>query len=143
MTRFVFALLLGLSLASGAWAGQTDYMVGAQDVLTITVYDQADLSGKFKVEADGTFTFPLIGRVKAAGTDAAGRSRPSSKTRLSDGYLKNPQVTVAIETYPEPADLRDGRSACARQLSADWRHDAHRGARARRIDHATGRATKS
>ena len=44
-----------------------DYVVGPQDVLTITSYDQADLSGKFTIEADGTFTFPLIGRFKAGG----------------------------------------------------------------------------
>ena len=51
----------------GAPASFTDYVVGPQDVLTITSYDQADLSGKFAVEADGTFTYPLIGRVKAGG----------------------------------------------------------------------------
>src|SRR6266550_3146463 len=45
----------------------TDYVVGPQDVLLITSYDQADLSGKFTVEADGTFTYPLIGRVKVGG----------------------------------------------------------------------------
>ena len=32
----------------------TQYVVGAHDVLTITCYDQADLSGKFVVETDGT-----------------------------------------------------------------------------------------
>src|SRR2546421_403800 len=46
----------------------TDYVIGAQDVLTITSYDQADLTGKFTVEADGTFTFPMIGRVRAGGS---------------------------------------------------------------------------
>ena len=67
MTRLAFTVLLSLTLASGALAGQADYTVGAQDVLTISVYDQPDMSGKFKVEADGTFTFPLIGRVTASG----------------------------------------------------------------------------
>src|SRR3954447_6989936 len=43
------------------------YVVGAQDVLTINCYDQNDLSGKFTLETDGTFTYPLIGRVKAGG----------------------------------------------------------------------------
>ena len=38
-----------------------------QDVLTIQVFDQADLGGKYTVETDGTFSFPLIGRVKAGG----------------------------------------------------------------------------
>ena len=45
----------------------SDYLIGPQDVLTIQVYDQADLGGKYSVEADGTFSFPLIGRVKAGG----------------------------------------------------------------------------
>ena len=39
-----------------------------QDVLTITVFGEAELSGKYTVEQDGTFTFPQIGRVKAGGT---------------------------------------------------------------------------
>src|SRR6478736_4830466 len=77
----------------------TDYRVGAQDVLTITSYDQADLSGKFTVEADGTFTFPLIGRVKAGGLTLRALE-DSLKTRLKDeGFFRNPQVTVSVETY--------------------------------------------
>ena len=55
----------------------TDYVVGPQDMLTITSYDQADLSGKFAVEADGTFTYPLIGRVRAGGLTLRASSRRS------------------------------------------------------------------
>jgi polysaccharide biosynthesis/export protein len=98
MTRLVHTVFLTLALASPAWAGQADYMVGAQDVLTISVYDQADMSGRFKVEADGTFTFPLIGRVTASGQTLRA-IEAELKKRLSDGYLRNPQVTVAVETY--------------------------------------------
>jgi polysaccharide export outer membrane protein len=80
-------------------ASVTDYRVGPQDVLTITSYDQADLSGKFTVEADGTFTYPLIGRVKAGGLTLRGLEE-SLKTRLKDeGFFRNPQVTVSVETY--------------------------------------------
>ena len=54
-------LLLSLLLFCGASAAQqTDYVIGPQDVLTIAVWDQEDLNGKFAVETDGTFTFPLI-----------------------------------------------------------------------------------
>lgn len=90
----------GRSLAqAGADAPVTDYRVGPQDVLTITSYDQADLSGKFTVEADGTFTYPLIGRVKAGGLTLRALE-DALKTRLKDeGYFRNPQVTVAVETY--------------------------------------------
>jgi protein involved in polysaccharide export with SLBB domain len=38
----------------------------SRDVLTITSYDQADLSGTFTVEADGTFTHPLVLRCALA-----------------------------------------------------------------------------
>jgi polysaccharide export outer membrane protein len=77
----------------------TDYLVGAQDVLTITSYDQADLSGKFTIEADGTFTYPLIGRFKAGGLTLRAVEE-GLKTRLKDeGFFKNPQITVAVELY--------------------------------------------
>src|SRR5258705_8837007 len=95
---FTLALLVVLGVARPARAQEPDYIVGSQDVLTITVYDQADLSGKFKVEADGNFTFPLVGRIKAAGIKLHDIEN-DLKTRLADGYIKNPQVTVAIETF--------------------------------------------
>jgi polysaccharide export outer membrane protein len=84
---------------TGGESPVTDYRVGSQDVLTITSYDQADLSGRFTVEADGTFTFPLIGRVKAGGLTLRALE-DSLKARLRDeGFFRNPQVTVAVETY--------------------------------------------
>ena len=77
----------------------SSYVVGPQDVLTITSYDQADLSGKFAIEADGTFTYPLIGRFKAGGLTLR-EVEDGLKNRLrSDGYFRNPQVTVSVETY--------------------------------------------
>ena len=75
-----------------------NYVIGSQDVLSITVWDQPDLSGKFTVEADGSFTFPLIGRIVAGGLslrDLEGHLRK----RLAEGYFKNPQVSVAVEQY--------------------------------------------
>jgi polysaccharide export outer membrane protein len=77
----------------------TDYVVGPQDVLTITSYDQADLSGKFTVEADGTFTYPMIGRVKAGGTTLR-QVEMQVKQQMKDmGFFKNPQITVSVDTY--------------------------------------------
>jgi polysaccharide export outer membrane protein len=79
-------------------AARSGYIIGAQDVLTITVWDAPDLSGKYTVEADGTFTFPLIGRVKAGGLTLRQCETDLTK-RLADGYFKNPQVSVAVESY--------------------------------------------
>jgi polysaccharide biosynthesis/export protein len=94
-------LLLTLALLTGAAStlpAQTDYVVGPQDVLTVTVFGEAELSGKYTVEQDGTFTFPQIGRVKAGGMTLRNLEQ-ELKTKLADGYLKNPQVAVAIENY--------------------------------------------
>jgi polysaccharide biosynthesis/export protein len=77
----------------------TDYVVGGHDVLTITSYDQADLSGKFAVEADGTFTFPLIGRFKAGGLTLRTVEEQLKLRLKEEGYFNNPQITVAIEQY--------------------------------------------
>lgn len=66
------ALLIG---PAGPLLAQNDYVVGAQDVLTITVFGEAELSGKYTVEQDGTFTFPQIGRVKAGGLTLRNPSR--------------------------------------------------------------------
>ena len=90
-------LICGVAFPTSAGA-QVDYTVGPQDVLSITVFGEADLSGKYTVEQDGTFTFPQIGRVKAGGLTLRGIEQDLRK-QLADGFLRNPQVAVAIENY--------------------------------------------
>jgi polysaccharide export outer membrane protein len=93
------ALVVALSATPAFSQAPSSYVVGAQDVLTITSYDQADLSGKFTIETDGTFTYPLIGRFNAGGLTLR-RVEDDLKGRLrDDGYFKNPQITVSVETY--------------------------------------------
>ena len=99
--RTIGALLMVLTLSAPRVAltqSAGDYVIGAQDVLSIAVFDQTDLGGKYAVELDGSFTFPLVGRVQAGGLTI--RSfEVELKKRLADGFFKNPQVTVAIEQY--------------------------------------------
>lgn len=77
----------------------SEYTVGPQDVLTITSYDQAELSGRFPVEADGTFAFPLIGRVKVGGLTLR-QVEALVKKQLAEGdFFTTPQLSVSIEQY--------------------------------------------
>ena len=98
LAGLVAVLCLGVPLAAAGQQQSPDYVVGPQDVLAITVWDQADLSGKFTVEADGSFSFPLIGRVKVGGLTLRAIEVELAK-KLSDGYFKNPQLTVTVDSY--------------------------------------------
>ncbi len=71
---------------------------GSQDILTITSFDQQDLTGKYPVDSDGTFTFPPIGRVKAGGLTLR-QLEAELKRLLMDGFFKDPQLSVGVETY--------------------------------------------
>ena len=97
--RALLALcVLVVLVPSLAAQSAADYVIGPQDVLSIQVFDQADLGGKYTVETDGTFSFPLIGRVTAGGMTLRGFEGELRK-KLADGYFRNPQVTVGVETY--------------------------------------------
>src|SRR5213595_2462517 len=104
-SRRVLFVVLACAIAGGASrpAAQTpavnDYVIGAQDVLTITSYDQNDLSGKFTVESDGTFTYPLIGRVTDGGLTLRALEREITTRLKDDGYFNNPQTAIAIDSY--------------------------------------------
>src|SRR5215467_10997424 len=93
-------LLAALVLASGPAvpAQAQEYVIGARDVLKITVWGQDDLSKEYPVDPDGYVSFPLIGRVKATGltpTSFAGDLR----NRLEKDFLVNPQVLVSVKDY--------------------------------------------
>ena len=92
------ALAAALTATAGAQEQPTAYVIGPQDVLAIQVFDQADLGGKYTVEADGSFSFPLVGRVIAGGMTLR-KFESELKRQLADGYFKNPQVTVAVVEY--------------------------------------------
>jgi polysaccharide export outer membrane protein len=119
MRKAQFAVALFL-LCAVSLCAQTDYTIGPQDVVTVTVFGEPDLSNKYTVEQDGTFTFPLIGRVKAGGLTLRALEQ-ELKTRLADGYLKNPQVNVSIETYRSQRILVLGevRAPAEYQLNGD------------------------
>lgn len=97
LTAWVCAFLTW-SAAIAVSSAQTSYVLGPQDAINVTVLGEEDLSRKYTIEQDGTFTFPLIGRVTAKGLTLRQLEAELTK-RLAAGYLKNPQVSVSIEAY--------------------------------------------
>jgi polysaccharide export outer membrane protein len=94
----IVLLLAVLQAAPAANDAQRLYVVGPNDVLTIGVYNQPQLSGKFVVEADGTFAYPLLGRVAAGGLSIRA-VEDKVRQGLAGGFLKDPQITVTVDQY--------------------------------------------
>jgi polysaccharide export outer membrane protein len=76
----------------------TDYVVGNGDILRVTVYGHDDLTQTVVVQADGSFVFPLIGRVKAGDLTTRELERKLG-TLLSQGFIRNPQIAVLVQEY--------------------------------------------
>jgi polysaccharide export outer membrane protein len=74
------------------------YIVGPQDQLSITVFEESELTGKYRVDSDGWFSFPLLERVRAAGRTVS-ELQATLTALLANGFLKNPQVRVEIDQY--------------------------------------------
>lgn len=72
--------------------------LGIGDVLEIRVYEEKNISGLYRIEADGSFTFPLVGAIKAVNLTPSELGR-NLKSLLKDGYLRDPQVNVFVKEF--------------------------------------------
>jgi len=74
------------------------YRIGLQDEVKVTVFNEPDLTNMYRVDADGSISFPFVGHVAAVGlTPAELQQRLTSM--LAAGYIRNPQVRVEINQY--------------------------------------------
>ena len=74
------------------------YVIGPQDNLSIIVSDEADLTGKYRVDSDGTISMPYLSRVPLAGLSLAEAQDKITKM-LKAGYLVNPQVRIEVDQF--------------------------------------------
>jgi polysaccharide export outer membrane protein len=72
---------------------QPDTSFGVGDSFDVRVFGEPDLSGTYKVGAEGTITFPLVGEVKVEGLDPQKVAKLLAD-KLREGILRDPQVTV-------------------------------------------------
>jgi polysaccharide export outer membrane protein len=73
----------------------TDYIIGPEDVLDITVWKNTDLSKTVQVRPDGRISLPLIGDVVAVSRTSAQLTDEIS-TRLK-AYMENPTVSIVVK----------------------------------------------
>lgn len=71
------------------------YIIGDEDVLSINVWKELDLTKVVPVRSDGRISLPLVGEVQAAGLTPA-QLEQELKAALR-GYISDPQVTVIVQ----------------------------------------------
>ena len=74
------------------------YRLGAGDRIRVTVFEQDGLTNTYSVDQSGYFAFPLVGAVPARGHTAQ-QIELTLASKLREGYLRNPDVSVEIDRY--------------------------------------------
>jgi len=73
-----------------------NYMIGAQDVLDISVWKEPEVSRTVPVRPDGKISLPLLNDVQAAGLTPS--QLAAQLTESLKKFVANPQVTVIVTT---------------------------------------------
>jgi polysaccharide export outer membrane protein len=98
----VCALLIGCGPSSRtviehpALPPNVDTSLGIGDTFEVRVFGEGDLSGLYKVGAEGNINFPLIGVLHVDGLDAQAIAKLIAD-KLREGILRDPQVTVLVK----------------------------------------------
>lgn len=89
--------VLDAAVAQGAaQPARNEYVLGAGDVIRVTVYQNPDLTLETRVSEAGVVSYPLLGSVRVGG-----QSVTEVEKRIADGlrtgnFVKQPQVTVLV-----------------------------------------------
>jgi polysaccharide export outer membrane protein len=94
----IFLIAFALAVLGGGAFAQSNYALMPGDLVQVSVFQEKDLSGSFRVSGDGMINMPLVGVVKVAGSGEAAAAA-TLRVRLLDGYLVDPQVTVRVVEY--------------------------------------------
>lgn len=77
-------------------APAADTSLGVGDTFEVRVFGEPDLTGTYRVGAEGTITFPLAGPIKVEGLEPQ-KVAAIIAERLREGILRNPQVSVLVK----------------------------------------------
>lgn len=78
--------------------GPSSNTLAANDLLEIRVYQEADLTGVYRVDADGRIDFPLCGKVQVAGGTASHAAAAITEC-LKNGFVRRPQVSALVKEF--------------------------------------------
>jgi len=74
------------------------YRLDSGDRLRVTVFEQQGLTNTYTVDQAGYIAFPLVGQVAARGQTLPALEGAIA-SRLKQGYLRDPDVSIEIDRY--------------------------------------------
>jgi polysaccharide export outer membrane protein len=75
---------------------ESEYLLGPGDLLTVTVFETADLNTEARVSSRGYISMPILDRVNVLGLTVA-QAEEKIETLLREKYLQNPHVSVFVK----------------------------------------------
>jgi len=117
----LLVLLAAVSLCSSSATAQSDYRIGVDDILIVTVLDQKELEQVVTVRPDGKISLPLIGDAEAAGLTVTELS--SRLTTLYGRTVRGASVQVTVKevrsrpVYFAGAVVRPGQLQLTQELT--------------------------
>lgn len=101
MKRLLCSLALACFLGTGtaaAQAGDSQYMIGAGDVLQLNVWQVPSLDRQLEVRADGVVVLPMAGEIRAAGMTVEQLEQQIVK-RLRDFNRNVTEVSLSVTEF--------------------------------------------
>jgi len=88
---FLFAMII---CVPNVYSEEDSYVIGAGDLLSISVWKEESLQKEVLVDPNGYITFPLVGDIKASGMS----TRELTKLLVDklNTYIPNPNVTISV-----------------------------------------------
>lgn len=76
-----------------------NYTIGSEDLLAVNFLEAEKLQRDVRVDGEGKISLLLIGEVQVAGLTPAEVERKLSRLYEEGGFLRNPQINVAVKEY--------------------------------------------
>ena len=86
------------NMGDNSAADQVDYLIGAEDLIDISVSQVPELTRTVRVSAAGEISLPLLGTMKVNGLSPLGLERLLTDM-LRNSYVREPQVTVFMKEF--------------------------------------------
>ena len=101
MRHFLTCIMV---LVMGAWlhvasAQEPTYVLGAGDLVKITVFGNPDLSLETRISEGDIISFPLIGLVKIGGMSTFAAEKRIAGLLEKGGFIKKPQVNILVTQF--------------------------------------------